>query len=163
MASVVCRACKEKIDRAAATCPHCGERVPRIWEFPLIALGVVASMGVAGWYLANTAFKTPPPPAPLTAEQRQAREIFDESLLRVCAFRKNQRSIETFNVVKVVRREDGALCLHFTMKNSFGSDVSERWTLSATEGVEPQRTASCDIPGFETTAAVANRLSYCPE
>lgn len=168
MASVVCKACKERIDRAAATCPHCGERVPRAWEFPLIALGVAGAIGGVAWYLGNTTFKKPPPPAVLTAEQKQAveaaREIRDENLLRVCAFRKTQKSVETFTVVKVVRREDNALCLHFTTKNNFGSDVSERWTLFAIEAMPPQRTGNCDnVAGIETTASVANRLRYCPD
>jgi hypothetical protein len=166
MASYVCKACKEPIDRVA-TCPHCGERVPRAWELPLIAGGIVVAVTGVGLFLATTVFKEAPPPAPQTAEERQAaiadRAMHDDNLLRVCAFRKTQKAAETFAVVKVVRLADDSLCLHFTVKNSFGSNVSERWTLPAGDNAQPQRTNSCDnLAGRDGTAAVAHRLQYCP-
>lgn len=165
MASVVCKACKERIDRAAATCPHCGERVPRIWETPLKLLACVGALGGGAWYLSNTALKPTPAAAPLTSEKIEAseQEARDHAndLQRLCALRQTSRSADSFRLVKVVREPDGKLCVHYTVSNAMGSAVGERWSVPPGEGA-PQKTTSCDnLAGRDRTASLIRTLGEC--
>ena len=161
---LTCRACKERIERAL-TCPHCGERVPRIWEMPMMLLVAAAVVGGAVYYF-NTFVSKPPAPGPTEAQVQAAdseRQELDESALRVCALRRDHKGRDSFRIVKVVRQESGALCVHFTTRNSFGSDVGERWSVPADGAGGPQKASTCDnIGGKEATAAVAARLPSCP-
>jgi hypothetical protein len=167
MASVVCKACKERIDRAAATCPHCGERVPRIWEMPLKILACVGALGGGAWYLSNTALKPAPPAAPLTSEKIEAseQEARDHAsdLQRLCALRQTSRSADSFRLVKAVREPDGKLCVHYTVNNAMGSAVGERWSVPPGEGA-PRKTASCDnLAGRDRTALLIRTLAQCAD
>ena len=165
MASVVCKACKERIDRAAATCPHCGERVPRLWEMPLKILVCLGALTAGGWYLSRTSLKSPPPAAPMTSERIEAseREARDraEDLQRLCTLRQTSRSADSFSLVKAVREPDGRLCVHFTVSNAMGSVVGERWSIP-TGDAAPQKTGSCDnVAGRDRTAMLIGTLGQC--
>jgi len=168
MATIRCRGCKDMISTDKTACPHCGARVPKVWEFPaIVAAGVLVGLGAAYGGFAVLRGLTPPPPAEATAEQKQAleqeRTDHDEDVRRVCLMRQTQRAPESFQIVKVVRLEGGELCVHFTIPNTMGSVVAERWTIPTGENVRPQRTTSCDgLIGKERTAAVARSLGRCP-
>ena len=165
MASVVCKACKERIDRAAATCPHCGERVPRLWEMPLKILACLGALTAGGWYLSRTSLKPAPPAAPMTSERIEAseREARDraEDLQRLCTLRQTSRSADSFRLVKAVREPDGKLCVHYTVSNAMGSAVGERWSIPMGDAA-PQKTVSCDnVAGRDRTAMLIGTLEQC--
>lgn len=118
-------------------------------------------------YFVMAALKKPPPPPEKTPEERQAiqneQQQFEADLSRVCTLRQAHKAPESVKLVKVVRLVSGELCVHYTSLNSFGSAVSERWTVPLSDQGKPQKTSTCDgLPGKEQTAAITRGLSRCP-
>lgn len=163
---VTCHGCKEQISSGYKKCPHCGAHIPRWWEkLGKLLLVLVACMVPA--YFVMAALKKPPPPPEQTAEEKEAAVIeqrqFEADLSLVCTLRQANKAPESLKLVKVVRLASGELCVHYTSVNSFGSAVSERWTVPPVERGRPQRTSSCDgLPGKEQTAAISRNLGRCP-
>lgn len=118
-------------------------------------------------YFVMAALKKPPPPPEQTPEERQAilneQRQFEADLSLVCALRQSHKAPDSLKLVKVVRKAGGELCVHYTSVNSFGSAVSERWTVPPPDQGKPQRTTTCDgVPGKEQTAAISRGLNRCP-
>lgn len=129
MAMIACHECKALISSTAAACPQCGAKAKKKTSVVAMLVAGMFAIGVGGMIYSSA--QTPAVQKPVkTAEQIKAEKEkeaqFQADALKVRALKASLKNPASFELVSVVRLNDGTLCLTYRATNSFNAIITEQ-------------------------------------